>query len=494
MVGVADDPHLRSLFRLDPSYRRPRRGSVVVGGSPLRLFRLSPAGVVVAEALERGDPLPAGHDRLTSRLVDAGAVHPVAVACAVGPGDGPTGPVTDHVTAVVPAYRQSASNDAVWPGAVPDVACTVVVDDASPQPLQVHGVRVGVIRLEHNRGPGGARNAGLATVTTPFVAFVDTDVTTSSGWLQPLLAHFADPRVALVAPRVCTASGGSALVDGYERRRGSLDLGTQEGRVAPGSRIGFVPGAALVCRTGAVRAIGGFDESLRFGEDVDLVWRLHEAGWRCRYEPAVEVEHAPRRTFCGWLTQRYRYGSSAAPLARRHPGAVAPLRISAWSAAVWALAVARRPVSSVAVAAATTVALQHRLAGLPPGESARLAVSGHLRAGEQIASAVRRVWWPVAVVGAAVVPRARPWLVAATLAPSLAQWWRLPRRPVGARAVAFLAMNVADDVAYGAGVWAGALRTHSFGALLPDLSNWPPRRRSGGAAGRPDGTSTVDRR
>ena len=51
---------------------------------------------------------------------------------------------------------------------------TVIVDDASRVPVQVDGAHL--IRLAENGGPGAARNAGLAAVATPYVAFVDADV------------------------------------------------------------------------------------------------------------------------------------------------------------------------------------------------------------------------------------------------------------------------------------------------------------------------------
>src|SRR3978361_209803 len=103
---MADRPHRRrrrvvdltavqpARFRLDGSYRRPDDGDVVIGGSPLRLFRLTAAGRRVAAAIESQAPLPAGHAPLTDRLLDAGAIHPV------WNGDGPT---TEAVTVVVPA-------------------------------------------------------------------------------------------------------------------------------------------------------------------------------------------------------------------------------------------------------------------------------------------------------------------------------------------------------------------------------------------------------
>ena len=69
------------------------------------------------------------------------------------------------------------------------------------------------------------------------------------------------------------------------------------------------------------RQVGGFDPSLRVGEDVDLVWRLVEAGWRARYEPQSVVGHRPRATLAALLRQRFGYGRSAGALDRRHPGA-----------------------------------------------------------------------------------------------------------------------------------------------------------------------------
>ena len=106
----------------------------------------------------------------------------------------------------------------------------------------------------------------------------------------------------------------------------------------------FVPTTALVVRRTALDAVEGFDETMRFGEDVDFVWRLATAGWTVRYEPRVQVGHPGRPTTGAWLRQRFDYGTSAAPLARKHGTAVAPLAVSAWSAFAWAFAGVGHPV------------------------------------------------------------------------------------------------------------------------------------------------------
>ncbi len=459
---------LGTRYRLDSSWRRPGDGQLLIAGSPLRLFRLSTGGAQVVAMVEVGEfPDTAAVHQLLDRFVDAGALHPVH----------PQGPFTAaDVTVVIPAHGR-------LPAQLPQGVRVIVVDDASPVPLVLplqHAttsrdhvmppLRTTLLRHDTNRGPGAARNTGLAEVATPLVAFVDCDVVLPDGWLAPLLAHFADDRVALVAPRVEGAPGASWLAR-YEQRHSPLDLGGEPARVVAGTRVSYVPAAALLCRTAALREVGGFDSELRLGEDVDLVWRLAAAGHRCRYEPAAVVQHQPRGSFSALLRQRFGYGRSAAPLAARHPGALAPVRMSGWSALSWLLLATRHPLLAIGVAGGTTIALQRKLTDVPAAESLRLAGLGHLAAGRQLAKATVRAWWPAALLAVALCRRARLPVAASFVVPALLDAAR-------ARSVQPLLdapLVACDEMAYGAGVWAGVLAERQVGPLLPELTNWPPR-------------------
>jgi len=460
-------------FALDTSYRRPSSGATVVGGSPLRLFTLGAAGVKVLEAVERGGELPANHAPLTERLVDAGVLHPLPEleGPAHLPGDASDN-IATQLTVVTPAYGNA-------PRFVATTLRTIVVDDASPQPLKVTGANVDVLRLDVNGGPGAARNAGLVQVTTPFVAFVDSDVLIDEQELSSLLAHFTDPRVALVAPRIVADPTQPGTLARFEQVHSPLDLGREPARIAPTTRVSYVPAAVVVCRVEALRSIGGFDARLRFGEDVDLVWRLVEADWRCRYEPRVEARHATRATGRDWALQRYRYGTSAAPLAARHRGALAPLRMSGWSAAVWGSVVAGAPLVGAVVGAATTGALVRKLRQLPARETMRLAGLGHLFAGRLVAGTMLRAWWPLSAAAAVVSRRARRVVLAAWVFHIVDGWRREHRADVPLAAPTYALLTTVDDLAYGAGVWAGAARERSADALLPRFEAWPPRQRGG---------------
>jgi mycofactocin glycosyltransferase len=425
---VTPDAAAGTRYRLDRSVQR--FGRAIVGGSPLKLFRVTDAGAALVDRIAAGEPV--AESGLVTALVDAGAIHPQPDHSPFRAAD---------VTIVVPTFG--------IPRRLPGGA--MLVDDGSPAP-----VAGATLRLERNRGPGAARNAGLAEVVTPLVAFVDTDVELGDGWLDQLLSHFADPRVALVAPRVLTTDMPSPVA-WYERGNSPLDLGPEPARIRAGTRVGYVPAAAIVCRVDALREIGGFDESLRFGEDVDLVWRLDEAGWRCRYEPAVEVGHDPRPSWPAWALQRITYGSSTAPLARRHPHALAPIRMSGWSVAAWTLAALERPLTGSAVGIGSAAALIRKLPDVPPRESFTLAARGNLHAGDQIANAIRRVWWPLVAVAAVRSRTARRVLIGAALA---------SRHPV----------RLADDVSYSIGVWRGMLAERTLAPLVPVINSWPGRR------------------
>ena len=467
MTELIQQPH----FIVDPSWRRPDRGLMVFAGSPLKMFSLSEEGRHIAELLEIGLPLPAGHETLTSRLLDAGAIHPTHIV-------GTEQPFTlADVSIVIPAHVRN-SKDArllnTLVGTLTNLSTTaatiIVVNDASPHAISdIVGARV--VSLDNNRGPGAARNHGLQFVTTPFVAFVDVDVTLENNTLIELLSYFADERVGLVAPRIMSTTTEGAL-SAYEAVRSPLDLGSTEGRIRKGTRISYAPSAMWLCRTEAIREINGFDETLQVGEDVDALWRMDAAGWRCRYQPTAVCTHLPRSTVSDFVAQRMSYGTSAAALAKRHDGALAPVRVSGYSACMWALVALGYPLVGALVGAGTIAALARKLRDVPNAveESVRLAGLGNLHAGRTIASAITRVWWPIAVVVALFSRRMRWVLITAAVVPSMYEWWK--NRPK-LDPIRFTALRVLDDAAYGVGVWKGAVREQNFDALKPDLTSWP---------------------
>jgi mycofactocin system glycosyltransferase len=421
--------------------------------------------------IERGDDIPASAHALVDRLLDAGAIHPLA---------DPSQHAIDaiNITAVIPVHHRDTAADEALVALVGDLtglAAIIVVDDASPCPLPVLSAGdtpVEIIRRESNGGPGAARNSGLARVETNHVVFVDDDVECRTDDIVALAAWSAVCEAAAIAPRVRTDDDGTTL-GAYEAARSPLDMGERPARVRPATRVGWLPAALLFCDVAALRSVGGFDDSMRTGEDVDLVWRLDAAGFRCRYEPSIEVVHRRRSTLSDMMRQRVGYGESTTALRRRHGDKVAPARGSWASVSSWVAFALGLPIVAACGAVVTAVLLARKLRFVPNSatETARLAWKTHLQVGRNLASAVTRVWWPIAVVAAIFSRRLRVALCAAAVVPALAEWWE--KRP-RLDPVRFTLLRVVDDAAYGTGVWKSVARERDAAALLPAIARPTP--------------------
>jgi mycofactocin glycosyltransferase len=467
-MSHGDDPTLPPGFtvELDRSVSRLDSGRLLVGGSPLTALRLSPAAhaMLPGRRLVVGDAASA---HVAARLLASNLAQPVL-------GEGLPGPDAADLTVVVPVRDRVAQLDQCLRALHP--LSVVVVDDASRDPAAVsavaqrHGARL--VALSTNVGPAGARNAGLAQVTTPAVAFVDSDVEASSEALLALGRHLADPAVALVGPRVAghVRSARPRWFERYDAAASSLSLGRKPYAVRPGAGVAWLPSACLLGRTAALA--GGFDAAMRVGEDVDLVWRLVEAGHRVRYEPAVTVRHDVRASVRGWLGRKVLYGSGGALLAERHGGHVAPAVLSPGLAVAGVAVLLRRrwsaPVSVAALGHAGLTVARVLPADVGAGERAKvgaaLSVRGLAWAVRQEAALLLRHWWPAALLAlpSAVVRRVvATALVVDTvvaLTETLDDDVDLPALVVGRRL---------DDGAYGLGLWLGALRAGSLAALTP---------------------------
>ncbi len=456
--------------QVDRRVRVLGQGSALLGGSPTRLLRLAPAAqdMLADGRLKVHDAVSA---ELARTLLDATVAHPRPAG----------GPSHRDVTVVIPV-RDNAYGLRRLVAALRGLRI-IIVDDGSSTPIELEDFAgqhsdIEILRHARSKGPAAARNTGLAACKSDFVAFLDSDVVPRRGWLEALLGHFCDPTVALVAPRIVGLAQTDHLVARYEAVRSSLDLGQREAPVIPYTSVSYVPSAAIICRTTKLRDIGGFDETMRSGEDVDLCWRLVEAGARLRYEPIAQVGHDHRTQLRAWIARKAFYGSSAAQLSVRHPDKIAPLMISGWALAAWILMAIGSSFSylaSLLVAALTGRRIAKTLQAADTQISDVLAVAarGLWSAAMQLASAICRHYWPVALLAAVVFRPARRIVLIAAVADGVVDWASRRQsaeedaKPIGL--LTYLILKRLDDLAYGLGLWYGVVRERTIGPLKPQI-------------------------
>ena len=99
--------------------------------------------------------------------------------------------------------------------------------------------------------------------------------------------------------------------------------------------------ANLMIRRAAFESLGGFHEGIRSGGDVELCWRLQEAGWSFEHRPTARVEHRHPDALAPMLRKTARHAAGRLWVNRRYAGAyerprlLSPLIRSTGGALVW---------------------------------------------------------------------------------------------------------------------------------------------------------------
>jgi glycosyltransferase involved in cell wall biosynthesis len=255
------------------------------------------------------------------------------------------------------------------------------------------------------RGAAAAINAGIRAARFPLIAQVDQDVVLKPGWLNALAIVLEDPAVG--AAQGCYVSDAHATLCA---RAMNLDL-AQRYAAIDGDDTDHVCTGNSIYRAEALRRIGLFDESLGYGYDNDVSYRLLAAGYRLKLCRTATSIHRWREGLTAYLVQQYGFGYGRIDVVAKHPSRLAGDTVSPapmmWHPIVFALGLAFLALAVIVAAA-----------GLP--------------------------WQPLAAGGALVV--------AALFVERLAAGIRAARRFVDATALVFPLLHLARD-----GAWVAAI-------------------------------------
>jgi GT2 family glycosyltransferase len=199
----------------------------------------------------------------------------------------------------------------------PDFEVILVDDGSTDATAQIAFLNAKVRYLRHatNLGLSVARNTGIAAATGEVVAFTDSDCRADENWLYYLASDLLrggyagmggpnelPPEDSAVAMAVMASPGGPAHVM----------LTDQQAEHIPGCNMAFFKWA--------LDEVGGFDPVFhQAGDDVDLCWRVQQAGHKIGFSPGALVWHYRRSRVADYLRQQHGYGEAEALLVNKHP-------------------------------------------------------------------------------------------------------------------------------------------------------------------------------
>lgn len=200
----------------------------------------------------------------------------------------------------------------------------VVIDNGSTDNSvswveQNHG-EVTIVKNGENKGFSSGYNSGLKAIECDLFILLNSDVQVTPGWIEPLIAVFSNELTAAAQPKILSynqpthfeyagASGGYIDRDGFVFCRGRIfDSYEQDtGQYDTPTEVFWATGACLAVRSEQYWELGGLDEDFfAHMEEIDLCWRLKNAGWKIMVAPASTVYHVgggtlnkinPQKTF-----------------------------------------------------------------------------------------------------------------------------------------------------------------------------------------------------
>jgi glycosyltransferase involved in cell wall biosynthesis len=189
----------------------------------------------------------------------------------------------------------------------------VIVDDCSSDETAAAVRASGVTTLIELPARGGAyvaRNRGIEGARGEILAFTDADCQPAPDWIECGLRSLQSSGADLIAGRFDVPLGERPSIAELVDFASFYD---QEDFVSRG----VAATGNLWIRRNVISDIGGFDESLMSGGDMDLTGRAVGAGYRLEYDGAVVVTHAPE-SYWHLAKKGYRLGEAAAARGQSH--------------------------------------------------------------------------------------------------------------------------------------------------------------------------------
>ena len=166
---------------------------------------------------------------------------------------------------------------------------------------------------QENAGPAAARNHGTSFAKGTFLAFTDDDCRPAPGWLQAMAEALEQSPKSLCGGRTLNA----LIKNPFSQATQALADYVYENYKPPDNVGSFFLSNNLALPRKEFLKMGGFDSSLRFGEDRELCRRWIWQGGALIFIPEALVYHSHPLRFTSFLRLHFLYGTGTVQFKKR---------------------------------------------------------------------------------------------------------------------------------------------------------------------------------
>jgi GT2 family glycosyltransferase len=169
------------------------------------------------------------------------------------------------------------------------------------------------------------RNIGINNATGDHIAFIDGDAIAASDWLTQITKAFKKsnatgvggpdllPKDANKTAHIIGAIMTSPLAQG-----GRLNPSTQHTLMEEERYVEHIPTCNVCYKKEPIEKIGMFDETFAKGQDLELSYRIIQAGYKLYYSPKIKVTHYRKQNISDFARQIYKWAKAKIAIIKKH--------------------------------------------------------------------------------------------------------------------------------------------------------------------------------
>jgi len=195
-----------------------------------------------------------------------------------------------------------------------------------------------LLRNERKNAAAG-RNIGIREAQADFIAFIDGDAAAAPDWLANISQALQNTNAAgvggpdlLPEDSIYKSQAIARVMASPMARGGKFNPSTQHTMEEKSHYVDHIPTCNLALRRHVIEEVGMFDESFVKGQDLELNYRIRQAGYQLYYTETIRVVHYRKQHIRKFARQIHKWAKAKVAIIKKHGMAGLLSHIVLWPA------------------------------------------------------------------------------------------------------------------------------------------------------------------